>query len=140
MHRNRLERPAEEPDDRNAEQRRLGEERDPPRSQAKQERGIDEPAGMIQHEDDRAARRYPLGARYLDASEEYAEDQPEERAEERPHGDGSAPAVRSPRQAAYIQMTPLTSTATGMINTASPSVRASESAPTSDGDGTSPRT
>src|SRR5438093_565559 len=37
-------------------------------------------------------------------------------------------------------MMPPTSTATGMISTASPRERASEIAPTRDGDGTSPRT
>src|ERR1041385_583105 len=36
-------------------------------------------------------------------------------------------------------MIPPTSTAAGMINTASPNERASEIAPTSDGEGTSPR-
>ena len=47
---------------------------------------------------------------------------------------------RDSTHAAYVQMSPPMSTATGIISTACPSDRASDITPTREGDGTSPRT
>src|SRR5207245_1302340 len=127
-------------DHRHPEQGRLGEERHPSRSQAQQERRVDESARMVQHKDHGTAHRHPLDAGHFDAAEENSEHQPEQRSEKRPHGVGEPAGAVPPRQAAYVHTTPPASTARGMISTASPSERASEIAPTRDGDGTSPST
>src|SRR2546430_11472027 len=81
------------------EQRGLREQRDTSRGEAQQERGIDQPARVVQHEDHRTLRGHPLDTRDFDTAEEDAQDETEQRPEERPHDDGS-PSARPPRQAA----------------------------------------
>ena len=100
VHGNRLERATEKPDDGHAEEWRLREKRDAPWRQAQHEGGINEPAGVIEHEDHGAARRHLFEAGDFDAAKEDAQHQAEQRPEERSHGEGSTPALRAPRQAA----------------------------------------
>src|SRR6267378_1937308 len=62
----------------------------------------------------------------------------QQQTEQRSHGVWGC-VTRDMRHAAYVQITPPSSTATGMIKTASANERASDIIPTIDGEGTSPR-
>ena len=81
VHRDRLERPHDEADDRHPEQRCLREERHPPRRETQEEGGIDEPIRMVEHEDDWAFERHPLYTGDLDAAEEDPDQHPQQGTE-----------------------------------------------------------
>src|SRR3989441_8409942 len=94
---------------------------------------------MVEYEDHGAVRWHALDSGDLDAAKKDPQHHAEERAQEGSHATIVA-GDRDSSHAAYVQISPPTSTATGMISIAWPSDRASEITPTREGDGTSPRT
>src|SRR5712691_6031986 len=87
---------------------------------------------MIDRENHRRLR-HSFDARHLNAAKESLRHQPDNRR------DGATDHVRSPRQAAYIQINPAMTMATGTMRNARSSEVAAEIVPMIGGEGMSPR-
>ena len=72
---------------------------------------------MVEDKDDGTFGRHPLRSRDLDAAEEDPQHRAEQWAQQSPHAINTARG-RDSSHAAYVQMSPPSSTATGIISTA----------------------
>ena len=138
VHGDRLERSRDRANNRHVEQRSLGEEGHAPRRKTQEKCRVNQPVWMVEHKDHGTRLRHALRSAHLGPPEEDPQHATQQQTEQRSHVVWGC-VVRDRRQAAYVQITPPNSTATGMINTASANERASDIIPTIDGEGTSPR-